>query len=121
MAASTFRDMTVYKKSFALAMEIFEISKTFPAEERYALIGQIRRSSRAVCANNAEGFRKRQYPAHFVAKVSDADAENTETQVWLDFSLKCRYIDQLQWQTLTQKSEEVGRLIHHMILHPEKY
>ena len=121
MPASTFRDLTVYKKAFALAMEIFELTKRFPPEEKYALISQIRRSSRAVCANSAEGFQKRQYPAHFVAKASDADAENTETQVRLDFSLKCQYIDQAQWETLTQKSEEVGRLLHHMILHPDKY
>ncbi len=121
MAASTFRDLSLYKKAFALAMDIFEISKSFPSEEKYALTSQIRRSSRAVCANSAEDFRKRQYPAHFVAKASDADAENTETQVWLDFSLKCHYINQLQWDTLIQKSEEVGRLIHHMILHPDKY
>ena len=121
MAASTFRDLTVYKKAFALAMEIFEISKSFPSEEKYALTSQIRRSSRAVCANGAEGFRKRQYPAHFVAKASDADAENTETQVWLEFSLKCQSINQSQWEVFTQKSEEVGHLIHHMILHPDKY
>lgn len=121
MAASSFRELTVYKKAFALAMDIFELSKGFPAEEKYALTSQIRRSSRSVCANSAEGFRKRQYPAHFVAKISDADAENTETQVWLDFSLKCRYIDQPTWEALTQKSEEVGRLLYHMILHPDKY
>ena len=121
MAVATFRDLTVYKKGFALAMEIFEMSKRFPSDEKFSLTDQIRRSSRSVCSNSAEAFRKRQYPAHFLAKASDADTENTETQVWLDFSLKCKYITQEEWHNLTAKSEEVGRLIHHMITNPEKY
>ena len=73
-------------------MEIFEISKNFPAEEKYSLTDQIRRSSRSVCSNLAEGYRKRQYPAHFISKVSDADMENSETQAWLDFAYKCGYL-----------------------------
>lgn len=88
----TFRDLIVYKKGLQLAMEIFELTKRFPNEEKYSLIDQIRRSSRSVCVCLAEGYRKRRYVAHFAAKMSDSDMENSETQVWLDFSIKCNYI-----------------------------
>ena len=81
-----------YQKSFELAMEIFETSKIFPTDEKYSLTDQVRRSSRSVSANIAEAYRKRQYPAHFKSKLSDADMENSETQVWLDFALKCGYL-----------------------------
>jgi four helix bundle protein len=81
----SFRDLNVYKKAFAFAMRIFEITKKFPHEEKFELTDQIRRSSRSVCRAIGEGYRKRQYPRHFSAKISDADMENTETQVSLDF------------------------------------
>ncbi|MFN8805371.1 MAG: four helix bundle protein [Bacteroidota bacterium] len=97
MAAKTFRDLTVYKKAFALAMEVFKISKKFPPEEKYSLTDQVRRSSRSVCATVGEAYRKRQYPAHFVSKSSDADMENTETRVWLDFALAADYITKDLW------------------------
>ncbi len=77
----TLKDLQVYKKAFNAAMEIFQISKDFPPEEKYSLTDQIRRSSRSVCVNLAEGYRKRRYPAHFISKLSDADMENSETQV----------------------------------------
>jgi four helix bundle protein len=93
MANDNFRELTVYKKAFALSMELFNISKIFPPEEKFGLTSQIRRSSRSVCSNIGEGYRKRQYPAHFVSKASDADMENSETQVWLDFALACEYIN----------------------------
>ncbi len=118
---TSFKDLIVYKKAFASAMEIFEISKNFPKEEKYSLTDQIRRSSRSVCANIGEGYRKRRYPAHFISKLTDSDAENSETQVWLDFALACNYIDQNTYLSFTQRSEEVGRLINHMIANPEKY
>ena len=118
---SSFKDLTVYKKAFALSMEIFEMTKTFPKEERYSLTDQIRRCSRSVCANLAEGYRKRQYPAHFVSKISDSDMENSETQVWLDFSLSCEYIDKMTFDDKTEKSLEIGRMLNHMINNPEKY
>src|SRR5437762_1526837 len=86
------KSLRVYQLSYRLAMEIFEITKTFPKEERYSLTDQIRRSSRSVPANIAEGYRKRQYPNAFANKMSDADGEATETQVWLDVSLDCKYI-----------------------------
>jgi len=118
---SSFKDLVVYKKAFKLAMEIFEITKSFPKEEIYSLTSQIRRSSRSVCSNLGEGYRKRQYEAHFISKISDADMENSETQVWLDFSLKCKYINKDLYEDLTQKSEEVGRLLNDMIVDPKKY
>ena len=87
-----FREMTVYKKAFKLSMEVFEKSKQFPTEERYALSSQIRRSSRSVCSNIAEAYRKRMYESHFISKSSDADMENSEMMVWFDFALSCKYI-----------------------------
>lgn len=116
-----FKDLVVYQKAFDLAMEIFEISKGFPREERYALVSQIRRSSRSVCSNLAEGYRKRRYSAHFVSKVSDADMENSETQVWIDFAHACGYIDEATRDRLTKTTEEIGRLLNDMLRHPRKY
>jgi four helix bundle protein len=88
----SFRDLLVYQRAFDLAMEIYEISKRFPKEEMFGITGQMRRSSRSVCSNLGEGYRKRIYEAHFKSKVTDADMENTETQVWLDFALRCTFI-----------------------------
>ena len=119
--ARGFRDLTVYSKAFDMVMEIFEMTKSFPQEEKYELTDQIRRSSRAVCRAIGEGYRKRQYPKHFSSKMSDSNMENTETQVSLDFALNCGYISQEKYQTLTEKSEEVGRLLNHMVENPEKY
>jgi len=116
-----FKDLLVYKKAFALAMEIFEVTKTYPKEEIYSLTSQIRRSSRSVCSNIAEGYRKRIYEAHFISKISDSDMENSETQVWLDFSLACNYISKEQFQDLLNKAEEVGRLLGDSLKNPQKY
>ena len=118
---STFRDLKVYQKAFKLAMDIFEITKSFPTEEKYGLTSQIRRSSRSVCSSIAEAYRKRKYPSHFVSKTSDADMENSETQVWLDFSLSCKYINRKIYNDYLSRSEEVGKMLHHMMEHPEKY
>ena len=117
----SFKGLIVYKKAYKLAMKIFEISKSFPKEERYSLTDQIRRSSRSVCANIGESYRKRQYKAHFVAKLSDADMENSETQVWMDFSLSCGYISEEIHKEMTNESEEIGKLLYHMIEHPDKF
>ena len=119
--AGSFRDLKVYKKAFALAMDIFEITKTFPAEEKYELTNQIRRSSRAVCRAIGEGYRKRQYPKHFSSKMSDVDMENTETQVSLDFAKACHYIEAPKYEKLKEQSEEIGRMLNHMIENPERY
>ena len=102
-------------------MEIFETSKIFPKEEQYALTTQIRKSSRSVCSSIAEAYRKRKYEAHFVSKSTDADMENTETQVWLDVSLSSRYISNDLYKDYISKSEEVGRLLNHMIENPKNY
>lgn len=121
MSVRYFKETTVYKKAFSLAMEIFELSKLFPKEEKYSLIDQVRRSSRSVCANLAEAYRKKQYPAHFLSKLSDCDMENSETAVWIDFAFACNYItDEIKIKLLNQ-SEEIGKLIAHMMKNPEKY
>lgn len=117
----SFKDLTVYKKAFALAMEIFQLTKSFPKDEIHGLTGQIRHSSRSVCSNIGEGYRKRRYEAHFISKMTDADMENSETQVWIDFSFHCGYITKEKEKDLTVKSEEIGRLLNHMIENPEKY
>jgi len=104
-----------------LAMEIFSLSKSFPQEERFSLTDQIRRSSRSVAANIAEGYRKKLYPRMFVSKMADADGEATETQVWIDFATECRYFspsNQARWKS---GYEEVGRMLGGMIAHPEKF
>ena len=90
MSVRNFKETTIYKKAFSLTMKIFEISKSFPKEEKYSLIDQVRRSSGSVCTNLAEAYRKRQYPAHLVSKISDCDMENSETGVWLDFAYACK-------------------------------
>ena len=116
-----FRDLKVYQLAYKLAMEIFDESKSFPKDERYSLTDQIRRSSRSVAANIAEGFRKRQYPNMFSSKMADADAEATETQVWLDFSLDCGYLSKEKHVNLTSAYEEVGKMLGAMIQHPERF
>jgi four helix bundle protein len=87
------RDLGIYKIAFEAAMKIFELSKKFPVEERYSLTDQIRRSSRSVCANFAEAWRKRRYEAAFVAKLNDCEAEAAETQTWIEFAVKCNYMN----------------------------
>lgn len=121
MAAINVKQTKVYKLAFELAMEIFELTKKFPKEETYSLTDQIRRSSRSVCINLIEAYRKKRYPAHFVSKVTDSDMENSETSGWLDFSLSCKYIEINQHSNLTLKNEEIGRLLNHMINNPDKY
>jgi four helix bundle protein len=116
-----FKELLAYKKSFELAMEIFELSKTFPKEEKYSLIDQVRRSSRSVSANIAESYRKRRYVNHFISKLTDSDAENSETNVWLNFSLKCEYINQETFESLNSKNLEIGKLINYMINNPDKF
>lgn len=116
-----FKELIVYKKAFTLAMEIFELSKTFPKEEKYSLTDQIRRSSRSICANIAEAYRKRLYVKHFISKLTDSDAENSETIVWLDFSVECKYLSTETYERMVKEAIEIGRLLNYMMLHPEKY
>jgi four helix bundle protein len=121
MSYKKINETKVYKLAFELAMNIYEISQRFPKEEKYSLTDQVRRSSRSVCSCLAEAHRKRLYPAHFVSKVSDSDMENAETQTWLEFALACKYILQNEYDELLNLTEEVGRLLSHMIKNPEKY
>jgi len=116
-----FRDMTVYQKAFEMANLVFKLSKRFPIEERYSLTDQIRRSSRSVTAQFAEGYRKKRYPRHFVSKMTDCDGENAETQVWLDHAVACEYVTKKDVQPILSLSEEVGRMLGDMIDHPGKY
>lgn len=116
-----FEKLMAYEKGFRLAMHIFEVSKSFPKEERYSLTDQIRRSSRSVCANIAEAYRKRRYEKHFISKLTDADSENSETFVWLQFAQTCDYISIEQEQDLMEQNQEVGKLIHYMINNPGKF
>ncbi len=116
-----FQDLLAYRKSFDLAMKIFHLSKRFPKEETYSLTDQIRRSSRSVSANISEAYRKRLYPKHFISKLTDSDAENSETQTWLEFSLHCDYISKETFSNLITESSEVGKLINYMIQNPGKF
>ena len=116
-----FQKLMAYQKSFDLAMRIFEISKRFPKEEVYSLTDQIRRSSRSVTVNVAEAYRKRKYVKHFISKLTDADAENSETIVWLDFALSCNYVTISEVEDLKTLSKEVGKLLNYMMNHPEKF
>lgn len=116
-----FRELLAYKKAFDLAMEIYELSKSFPLEEKYSLTDQTRRSSRSVCANIAEAYRKRRYPNHFISKLTDSDAENSETNVWLEFAFECNYITKEIYQKLSVKNIEIGKLINYMINNPGKF
>jgi len=117
----SFNKLLAYQKAFELAMDIFEVSKAFPKEEKYSLTDQIRRSSRSVCANMAEAYRKRIYPKHFLSKLTDSDSENSETQVWLEFARSCNYITDEQKEILNNKGAEIGKLINFMINNPNKF
>ena len=114
-------ELEVYQLAMEAAMRVFEVSKGFPREETYSLTDQIRRSSRSVCANIAEAWRKRRYPAAFVSKLSDAEAEAAETQVWLEFTVKCNYLEAEAARILyTTYDHIIGKLVV-MIQHPEHW
>ena len=108
------RDLSVYRKSFSAAMEIYEISKSFPNEEKYALTNQIRRSSRSVCSNLSEGWRKRNYQAVFLNKLSDASQEASETQTWLEFAHECGLMDKTTFDKLDAQYEEIFAMLNGM-------
>jgi four helix bundle protein len=109
------KELNVYKKGYALAMEIFEITKSFPAQEKFALTSQIRRSSRSICLNLREAWAKRRYEAHFVSKLTDCDGENGETESSLDFARDCGYISAVKHRELVSTSAEIGKMISGMI------
>ena len=115
-----FRDMIIYQKAFDLTMRIFFLSQKFPKEEIFGLTSQVRRSSRSVCANFGEAYRRRRYPAHMVSKLTDSDAENTEAQVHLDVALACGYLTREEVKPLLALSEEVGVILNSLIGNPDK-
>src|SRR6478752_1584090 len=115
------KDLRVYQAAYDLAMRVFEISKSFPPEEKYALTSQIRRSSRSVCLNLREAWAKRRYAAHFVSKLTDCDGENSETDSSLDFAKQCGYISPEQHHALTGKCAEIGRMLGGMIKKSESF
>jgi four helix bundle protein len=115
-----FRDLIVYQKSYKLAMEVFEIAKSFPKEEKYSLVDQIKRSSRSVLANISEAWVKK-YPKSFVSKLLDSLAEESETEFWIDMSKDCKYIDDKIHKSLLAQYDEVAKMLNSMINNPDKF
>ena len=116
-----FRDLKTYQLAFKLALEIHEITKTFPAEEKYSLVDQMRRSSRSVAANIAEAWRKRKYKKAFIHKLTDSSGEASETEVWLDFSIYLEYLELSKYHELIKKYNEVGKMLTGMIDKADKF
>jgi len=121
MKVKDFKELNVYKIAFASALQIFEQSKGFPNEERYSLTDQLRRSSRSVCANVAEAWRKRRYPAAFVSKLSDADAEAAETMVWLEMAVQCGYLKNGIYKELVDNYDHICAQLSKMMSTPEQW
>ncbi|NEQ64430.1 MAG: four helix bundle protein [Symploca sp. SIO1B1] len=117
----SFKELRVWQNAIDVAMKIFEVTKSFPVEERFSLTDQIRRSSRSVAANITEAWRKRRYPAAFVSKLSDAESEAAETQTWIEIALRCGYLTPEEASYLDSRCEEVLAQIVAMINHPEKW
>ncbi len=117
----SFKELRVWQNAIEIAMEIFEITKSFPVEERFSLTDQIRRSSRSVAANITEAWRKRRYPAAFVSKLSDAESEAAETQTWIEIALRCRYLTPEKALYLDRRCEELLSQLVAMISHPEQW
>jgi four helix bundle protein len=116
-----YNDLIAYQKAYKLALDIFQVTKKFPAEEKYSLTDQIRRSSRSVCANFVEAYRRRKYKSYFLSKLNDSETENTETQVWLDFSKDFNYITIDEYNDFKSRNNEVGKLIWYMVQNPDKF
>jgi len=114
-------DLEGYQRAFAAAMRIFELTRSFPREERYSLIDQIRRSSRSVCANIGEAWRKRRYQAAWISKLGDSEAEAAETQVWLQFSVECGYLSREIGTELYAEYDAILGMLVSMIVHPEDW
>lgn len=121
MSLKGYRDLEVYKLAFKMALEIFEETKGFPAEEKYSLVDQVRRSSRSVASNIAEAWGKRMYRNHFVSKLSDSYAEANETRTWLDFSLAHHYIGEDQYDYFAENYDHICRMLFNMMKNPEKF
>lgn len=116
-----YRNLIAYQRAYQLAMLIYQFTQRFPREERFSLIDQIRRSSRSVCTNIAEAYRKRRYRNYFISKLTDADSENSETLVWIDFCKDLSYINTDEYNQMVLLNSEVGRILYFMIHHPQKF
>ncbi|MFA5805118.1 MAG: four helix bundle protein [Melioribacteraceae bacterium] len=116
-----FKDLKVYQLSFQLSLELFELTKNFPKEEKYSLVDQVRRSSRSVCTNIAEAWYKRRYPKFFISKLVDSAGEAGETVVWIDFAFEHHYLNEEQKNKLSERYTEVGKMLNSMIRQPEKF
>lgn len=116
-----YRKLAAYQKAFDLAMEIYHLTKKFPSEEKYSLTDQVRRSSRSVCTNFVESYKRRRYKDYFISKLNDSETENAETQVWLDFAFACGYINHEKHLELTARNDQIARLILYMINNPDKF
>ena len=121
MQIKSAKDLKVYKKAYALAMEIYQHSKSWPSEEKYSLTDQIRRASRSVCTNLREAWAKRRYEAHFISKLTDSDGENSETDTWLDFALDCGCLDQSDHLRLTTECRQIGSMLGSMLKKPRPF
>src|SRR5262245_58329968 len=121
MRVNSAKELTIYLKAYDLSMRIFRLTERFPTCEQFALISQIRRSSRSVCMNLREAWAKRRYEAHFVSKLTDCDGENSETDTSLDFARDCGYISRADHQELTTLCAEVGRMLGGMLAKPEAF
>ncbi len=119
--ARDYKELKVYQLAFESAMQIYELSRKWPPEEKYSLTDQVRRASRSVCGNIAEAWRKRRYPAHFASKLSDADTVAAETEVWLSFALRCIYIDAETHKTLSSNYDQICRMLTKMMSSPDKW
>jgi four helix bundle protein len=117
----SYRELNVCQDAFEAAMRISELSKRFPVAEKYSMVDQIRRSSRSVCANIGEAWRKRRYEAHFVNKLSDAETEAEETRIWLEFALRCQHLEEEQFEALDHTYDNIiGRLVR-MLSEPKQW
>jgi len=121
MKITRHQDLEVYKKAFAAAMRIFELSNGFPKDETHSLIDQIRRSSRSVCANLAEAWRKRRYEAAFISKICDSEGEAAETQTWLEFSVRCYYLEKETGREIFKEYDEIISMLVSMIADPQNW
>jgi four helix bundle protein len=118
---NSYKDVYVYRNAMDAAMEIFEITKGFPKEEKYSLVDQIRRSSRSVCSNIAEAWRKRRYQAAFISKLSDAETEACETQVWLEFAWRCKYLREDEMKKTDGAYDHIIAQLVTMVDNPKKW
>jgi four helix bundle protein len=121
MSSPGYKELKVYQKAYKVAMDIFVESKKFPSEEKYSLTDQVRRSSRSVCANIGEGYRKRIYPKHFTSKMSDTDGECTETMIHLDFAKDCGYLADKKHKEIQDEYLQIGKMLGSMMANPERF